>query len=72
MQEMCGFEIMVRGMSKWCDVFTQAEWLGFEYARDVLHYYRAGSVSPQSYMSTRRLISLDRATNLERRLVGFG
>jgi len=42
MQEMCGFEITVRGSSRWCDVFTQNDFLGFEYARDVLHYYRAG------------------------------
>ena len=42
MQEMCGFEILVRGSSPWCDVFNQDEWLNFEYARDVLHYYRAG------------------------------
>jgi acid phosphatase len=42
MQEMCGFEITTRGSSHWCDVFTQDEFLSFEYARDVLHYYRAG------------------------------
>jgi acid phosphatase len=42
MQEMCGFETTVRGFSDWCDVFTQDEFLSFEYARDVLHYYRAG------------------------------
>ena len=42
MQEMCGFEITVRGSSKWCDVFTHADWLNFEYARDVIHYYRSG------------------------------
>ncbi|KAF2873028.1 3-phytase B precursor [Massariosphaeria phaeospora] len=42
MQEMCGFETTVRGHSRWCDVFTQDEFLSFEYARDLLHYYRAG------------------------------
>lgn len=42
MQEMCGFETTVRGSSMWCDVFTKDEWLSFEYARDVIHYYRAG------------------------------
>ena len=42
MQEMCGFEILVRGSSPWCDVFTHEEWLAFEYARDLLHWYRAG------------------------------
>lgn len=42
MQEMCGFEMTVRGASQWCDVFTHKEWLEFEYARDIIHYYRAG------------------------------
>lgn len=42
MQEMCGFETTVRGSGEWCDVFTKEEFLNFEYARDVHHYYRAG------------------------------
>lgn len=42
MQEMCGFETLAKSRSAWCDVFTQDEMLNFEYARDVLHYYRAG------------------------------
>jgi len=46
MQEMCGFETLVRGSSAWCDVFTRAEWRGFAYARDVIHFYRAGPGNP--------------------------
>jgi acid phosphatase len=42
MMEMCSFEILVRGNSPWCEVFTTEEWLDFEYARDLLHFYRAG------------------------------
>ena len=42
MMEMCGFEILARGQSPWCDVFTHQEWLEFEYGRDLLHFYRAG------------------------------
>lgn len=42
MMEMCGFEILVRGSSPWCDVFSHEEWLDFEYGRDLLHFYRAG------------------------------
>ncbi|KAL4977929.1 hypothetical protein BDW66DRAFT_165317 [Aspergillus desertorum] len=42
MQEMCGFEILVRGLSPWCDVFSREDWENFEYARDLVHYYRAG------------------------------
>ncbi|KAJ6122116.1 hypothetical protein N7512_004581 [Penicillium capsulatum] len=46
MQEMCGSETMVRGSSPWCDVFTEDDWRNFEYARDVIHYYRAGPGNP--------------------------
>jgi acid phosphatase len=46
MQEMCGFETTVRGSSLWCDVFSHEEWLSFEYARDIIHYYRAGPGNP--------------------------
>ena len=42
MMEMCGFEILARGYSSWCNIFTRQEWLEFEYARDLLHFYRAG------------------------------
>lgn len=46
MQELCGFETLVRGKSQWCDVFNHEEWLNFEYARDVIHYYRSGPGNP--------------------------
>lgn len=39
---MCGFETTVRGYSPWCQVFDHSEWNSFEYARDVIHFYRAG------------------------------
>lgn len=42
MQEMCGFETIARGSSPWCDVFTNRDWYHFEYARDIIHFYRAG------------------------------
>lgn len=42
MMEICGFELLARGQSPWCRVFTENEWLDFEYGRDLLHFYRAG------------------------------
>ena len=48
MQFLCGFETIVKGRSPWCDVFHQQEWESFEYARDVIHYYRAGPGNPYS------------------------
>ncbi len=48
MQELCGFELIAKGESQWCDAFTHEEWEQFEYARDVLHYYRTGPGNPYS------------------------
>ncbi|KAK0292553.1 hypothetical protein LTR35_000583 [Friedmanniomyces endolithicus] len=48
MQELCGFELIAMGKSQWCDVFTRGEWEQFEYARDVLHFYRTGPGNPYS------------------------
>jgi acid phosphatase len=48
MQLLCGFETIAKGSSPWCDVFTKDEWEGFEYARDIIHYYRAGPGNPYS------------------------
>lgn len=62
MQEMCGFETTVRGRSDWCDVFTREEFLSFEYARDVLHYYRAGP--GQKYAASMGWLWLNATTNL--------
>ena len=42
MQELCGFETLAKGGSPWCAVFSHDEWESFEYARDLLHFYRSG------------------------------
>ncbi|KAI4163546.1 MAG: hypothetical protein LQ342_002818 [Letrouitia transgressa] len=62
MQEMCGFETLVRGSSPWCEAFTQEDWLNFEYARDVIHYYRAGPGNP--YGAAMGWLWLNATTNL--------
>lgn len=48
MQLICGFETLAKGFSPWCNVFARTEWEDFEYARDVIHYYRAGPGNPYS------------------------
>ncbi|KAK7206363.1 histidine phosphatase superfamily [Myxozyma melibiosi] len=50
MQELCGFDILATGNedSPWCALFTKREWEQFEYARDLLHYYRTGPGTPYS------------------------
>lgn len=62
MQLMCGFEILARGESQWCDVFTADEWDSFEYARDVIHYYRSGPGNP--YGATMGWLWLNATANL--------
>ncbi|KAI9804964.1 MAG: acid phosphatase pho5 [Piccolia ochrophora] len=64
MQETCGFETLVRGSSRWCDVFSRKEWENFEYARDVIHFYRAGPGNP--YGPTMGHLWLNATTNLLR------
>lgn len=61
---MCAFELLVLGESKWCDVFNEDEWLSFEYARDILHYYRAGPGNP--YAVTMGLLWLEATADLLR------
>lgn len=64
MQEMCGFETTARGSSPWCDVFTNEEWESFAYARDLIHYYRAGPGTP--YSGAMGWLWLNATTNLLR------
>ncbi|RAH42893.1 putative MFS transporter [Aspergillus brunneoviolaceus CBS 621.78] len=70
MQEMCGFETLVRGSSPWCAVFTREDWENFEYARDVLHYYRAGPGNP--YAGAMGWLWLNAMTGLLRQGPGAG
>ena len=62
MMEMCGFEILAKGSSPWCKIFTHDEWLDFEYGRDLLHYYRAGPGN--KYSSAMGMVWLHATTKL--------
>ena len=48
MQELCGYETVIRGSSPFCDldVFSPNEWLGFEYMNDIRYHYNSGYGSP--------------------------
>ena len=39
MQDLCGFLTEVDGDSRFCDIFTESEWLDYEYAHDLNYYY---------------------------------
>lgn len=44
MQQLCGYETVIHGSSPFCslDLFTQNEWLAFEYMNDIMYFYNAG------------------------------
>ncbi|KAK4699832.1 acid phosphatase, partial [Phenoliferia sp. Uapishka_3] len=42
MMDLCGYQTEISGYSPFCDVFTESEWLGFEYAQDLQYYYGSG------------------------------
>lgn len=44
MQQFCGYETVIRGSSPFCDLslFSQDDWLGFEYANDIMYFYNTG------------------------------
>lgn len=48
MQELCGYETVIRGSSPFCRVFTPDEWLSFEYYFDIKYYYELGYGNPLS------------------------
>nr|POE59047.1 3-phytase b [Quercus suber] len=64
MQELCGFESIAQGSSPWCAVFTQQEWESFEYARDLLQFYKSGPGNP--YGATMGFLWLNATTQLLR------
>lgn len=42
MQELCGYETVIRNSSSFCRIFTPEEWLAFEYYFDIKYYYSCG------------------------------
>jgi hypothetical protein len=49
MQQLCGYESAIHGKkSKICDVFTDDEWMAYEYAWDMKYSYMVGHGNPLS------------------------
>ncbi|THU89422.1 phosphoglycerate mutase-like protein [Dendrothele bispora CBS 962.96] len=48
MQDLCGFGFEVSGDHRFCDIFTENEWLDYEYAHDLNYYYGSGPGNPLS------------------------
>lgn len=46
MQQMCAYETVAIGYSKFCELFTEEEWEGFNYALDLSFWYDSAFGSP--------------------------
>ncbi|KAG6331252.1 hypothetical protein ID866_7837 [Astraeus odoratus] len=46
MQETCAYETVALGFSKFCELFTEEEWEGFDYALDINFWYGVAFGSP--------------------------
>ncbi|EEB97798.1 hypothetical protein MPER_02809, partial [Moniliophthora perniciosa FA553] len=46
MQQLCAYETVAIGYSKFCELFTEDEWEGFNYALDLVFWYNSAFGSP--------------------------
>ncbi|GJE94137.1 histidine-type phosphatase [Phanerochaete sordida] len=46
LQQMCAYETVAIGYSKFCELFTEEEWVGFDYALDLYFWYDSAFGSP--------------------------
>ncbi|KAG2001830.1 hypothetical protein CC2G_004959 [Coprinopsis cinerea AmutBmut pab1-1] len=46
MQQTCAYETVALGYSKFCELFTEEEWEGFDYGLDLLFWYGSAFGSP--------------------------
>ncbi|RDX45602.1 phytase [Lentinus brumalis] len=46
MQQLCAYETVAIGYSKFCELFTEDEWLGFDYSLDLNFWYNSAFGSP--------------------------
>ncbi|TRM63976.1 histidine phosphatase superfamily [Schizophyllum amplum] len=46
LQQMCAYETVALGYSKFCELFTEEEWEGFDYALDLSFWYNSAFGSP--------------------------
>ncbi|KAG2154726.1 histidine phosphatase superfamily [Suillus clintonianus] len=46
MQSLCAYETVALGYSKFCDLFTEEEWEGYEYYIDLGFWYSSGPGNP--------------------------
>ncbi|KIJ52658.1 hypothetical protein M422DRAFT_776265 [Sphaerobolus stellatus SS14] len=56
MMDLCAYQTEIAGSSPFCDVFTQDEWLQFEYSQDLQYYYGSGPGNPLAATTTYPLV----------------
>lgn len=39
MQQLCGYETVIKGSSSFCHLFTSEEWISFEYYFDIKYHF---------------------------------
>lgn len=49
MQQTCAYETVALGYSKFCELFTEDDWEGFDYALDVYYWYDSAFGSPLAH-----------------------
>ncbi|UJR29715.1 hypothetical protein I4U23_017264 [Adineta vaga] len=49
MQQICGYETIIKGSSPFCRLFNSEEWISFEYYYDIKYFYE---ISYGNYLST--------------------
>ncbi|KAF7335328.1 AB hydrolase-1 domain-containing protein [Mycena sanguinolenta] len=42
LQQLCAYETVALGYSKFCELFTEEEWEGFDYSLDIFFWYNSG------------------------------
>ncbi|KAJ7153350.1 phosphoglycerate mutase-like protein [Mycena filopes] len=45
-QQLCAYETVSLGFSKFCDLFTEEEWIGYSYLNDLQFWYSFGPGNP--------------------------
>ncbi|KAF8588893.1 phosphoglycerate mutase-like protein [Ramaria rubella] len=52
MMDLCPYQTEISGNSQFCNIFTDDEWLQFEYSQDLQYYYGSGPGNPLAATTT--------------------
>ncbi|THV07666.1 phosphoglycerate mutase-like protein [Dendrothele bispora CBS 962.96] len=72
MQTLCAYETVSLGFSAFCDLFTEDEWKGFEYALDLQFWYGFGPGNPAVSAQGRGWVEELVSRLTQQRITSFG